>query len=322
MWSKTVLFKINHIILSSNLRRLVLGFIESILQPNMYWKSLTDFYNFCLLKTSFSWSQIGNAPKLCRYSEIVRVIAICNIFWDLHTSLTESVEFCKPFHHFSEVQLMFTKICILLLCHYSAFFGQYSRNAWELHKVKEFESFSDFPKFRKIFFILGFFFKVAQFLKIMVTRIIHQKYSRTFDVELLTCFDHNSSKSTNFIASEVVEKRSEERDLSIGAESKKWPFGGFWRRFQPKKSVEVEVTGAAELRRGRRRAAATLHSLRLVREAVSTLILATKGSFCSIFRDLQDFHNFTLLTIEKIQNVRYFIKNSIIFRDFFFWKPV
>ena len=39
--------------------------------------------------------------------------------------------------------------------------------------------------------------------------------------ELLTCFDHNSSRSTNFFASEVV-LNAARRDLSIGAESKKF----------------------------------------------------------------------------------------------------
>ena len=40
--------------------------------------------------------------------------------------------------------------------------------------------------------------------------------------ELLTCFDHNSSRSTNFLASEVVPNAAR-RDLSIGAESKTFP---------------------------------------------------------------------------------------------------
>ena len=40
--------------------------------------------------------------------------------------------------------------------------------------------------------------------------------------DLLTCFDPNSSRSTNFFASEVVPNAAR-RDLSIGAESKKFP---------------------------------------------------------------------------------------------------
>ena len=39
--------------------------------------------------------------------------------------------------------------------------------------------------------------------------------------ELLTCFDHNSSRSTNFFASEVVPNAAR-RDLSIGTESKEF----------------------------------------------------------------------------------------------------
>ena len=38
---------------------------------------------------------------------------------------------------------------------------------------------------------------------------------------MLTCFDHNSSRLTNFLASEVV-LNAARRDLSIGAESKKF----------------------------------------------------------------------------------------------------
>ena len=40
--------------------------------------------------------------------------------------------------------------------------------------------------------------------------------------ELLTCFDHNSSRSTNFLAIEVVPNAAR-RDLFIGAERKKFP---------------------------------------------------------------------------------------------------
>ena len=117
-----------------------------------------------------------------------------------------------------------------------------------------------------------------------------------FTARISTCFDHNSSKSTNFSATDISWKRSRgavtvgELLIRIGCYFLLWKWRWKWKW------------------NGERPAgtATTHHSFPGSSSAVSTPMLVRRYSVFSIFHNLQDCHTFATARIRKSQ--QHFVK--------------
>ena len=119
-------------------------------------RSVGGAHNHCPpstgLKRYFSWLlwTFGGSFLAVLTPPIARVGGFFSIFRDLHNSLNDSVEFCKPLHHFSKFRWIFAKLCkcsinsAIFQCKFHRILSEFHRmlgNCWKSMNLSDFLKF-------------------------------------------------------------------------------------------------------------------------------------------------------------------------------------